>query len=147
MLFSVDFRKDLRQENAVVSQQAEEMTSQAQAGQRKLEALTTCYRRLQSQIGMSHTQHIPNTYPAYTQHIHSQAAQRKLESLTTCYRRLQSQIGTSHTQHIYPIYTCTLAMAKPWPSEVLFTLGELYPRQTGQHCRDCLSEDLGESQV
>ena len=48
---------------------------------------------------------------------------------------------------IYPIYTCTLAMAEPWPSEVLFTLGELYPRQTGQHRRDCLGEDLGEGQV
>ena len=47
----------------------------------------------------------------------------------------------------YPIYTCTLAMAEPWPSEVLFTLGELYPRQTGQHRRDCLGEDLGEGQV
>ena len=34
-----------------------------------------------------------------------------------------------------------------WPSEVLFTLGELYPRQTGQHRRDCLGEDLGEGQV
>ena len=31
----------------------------------------------------------------------------------------------------------------PWPSEVLFTLGELYPRQTGQPREDCLSEDLG----
>ena len=41
---------------------------------------------------------------------------------------------------IYPIYTCTLAMAEPWPSEVLFTLGKLYPRQTGQHRRDCLGE-------
>ena len=48
---------------------------------------------------------------------------------------------------IYPIYTCTLAMAEPWPSEVLFTLGELYPRQTGQHRRDCLGKDLGEGQV
>ena len=25
----------------------------------------------------------------------------------------------------------------PWPSKVLFTLGELYPRQTGKHRRDC----------
>ena len=48
---------------------------------------------------------------------------------------------------IYPIYTCTLAMAEPWPSEVLFTLGELYPRQTGQPREDCLGEDLGEGQV
>ena len=40
----------------------------------------------------------------------------------------------------YPIYTCTLAMAEPWPSEVLFTLGELYPRQTGQPREDCLGE-------
>ena len=47
----------------------------------------------------------------------------------------------------YPIYTYTLAMAEPWPSEVLFTLGELYPRQTGQHRRNCLGEDLGEGQV
>ena len=31
----------------------------------------------------------------------------------------------------------------PWPSEVLFTLCERYPRQTGQHRRDCLGEDLG----
>ena len=35
----------------------------------------------------------------------------------------------------------------PWPNEVLFTLGELYPRQSGQHRRDCLGEDLGEGQV
>ena len=48
---------------------------------------------------------------------------------------------------IYPIYTCTLAMAEPWPSEVLFTLGELYPRQTSQPREDCLGEDLGEGQV
>ena len=40
----------------------------------------------------------------------------------------------------YPIYTCTLAMAEPWSSEVLFTPGELYPCQTGQHRRDCLGE-------
>ena len=40
----------------------------------------------------------------------------------------------------YPIYTCTLAMAEPWPSEVLFTPGELYPRQTGQPREDCLGE-------
>ena len=37
---------------------------------------------------------------------------------------------------IYPIYTCTLAMAEPWPSELLFTLGELYPRQTSQPRED-----------
>ena len=48
---------------------------------------------------------------------------------------------------IYPIYTCDLAMAEPWPSEVLFTLGELYPRQTGQPRPGCLGEDLGEGQV
>ena len=36
---------------------------------------------------------------------------------------------------------------RPWPSEVLFTLGELYPRQTGQPREDCLGEDLGEGQV
>ena len=48
---------------------------------------------------------------------------------------------------IYPIYTCTLAMAEPWPSEVLFTLGELYPCQTGHPREDCLGEDLGEGQV
>ena len=48
---------------------------------------------------------------------------------------------------IYPIYTCTLAMAEPRPSEVLFTLGELYPRQTSQPREDCLGEDLGEGQV
>ena len=35
----------------------------------------------------------------------------------------------------------------PWPSEVLFILGDFYPRQTGQHCRDGLGEDLGEGQV
>ena len=35
----------------------------------------------------------------------------------------------------------------PWPSEVLFTLGELYPRQTGQPREDCLGEDLDEGQV
>ena len=35
----------------------------------------------------------------------------------------------------------------PWPSEVLFTLGELYPRQTSQPREDCLGEDLGEGQV
>ena len=38
----------------------------------------------------------------------------------------------------YPIYTCTLVMAESWPSEFLYTLGELYPRE------DCLGEDLGE---
>ena len=38
-------------------------------------------------------------------------------------------------------------MAEPWPSEVLFTLGDLYPRQTGQHRTDCIGEDLGEGQV
>ena len=36
----------------------------------------------------------------------------------------------------YPIYTCTLAMVEPWPSEVLFTLGELYPCQTRQPRED-----------
>ena len=41
----------------------------------------------------------------------------------------------------YPIYICTL------PSEVLFTLGELYPCQTGQPRLGCLGEDLGEGQV
>ena len=38
-------------------------------------------------------------------------------------------------------------MAEPWPSEVLFTLGALYPRQTGQPREDCIGEDLGEGQV
>ena len=28
----------------------------------------------------------------------------------------------------------------PWPSEVLFTLGELYPCQTNQPREDCLGE-------
>ena len=44
------------------------------------------------------------------------------------------------SNHYYPIYTCTLAMVEPWPSEVLFTLGELYPRQTGQPRLDYLGE-------
>ena len=67
------------------------------------------------------------------------------------YNLLQSSIRISGEQFNcvckYPIYTCTLAMAEPWPSKVLFTLGELYHRQTDQHRRDCLGEDLGEGQV
>ena len=48
---------------------------------------------------------------------------------------------------VYTVLTLSEAIAEPWPSEVLFTLGELYPRQTGQHRRDCLGKDLGEGQV
>ena len=43
--------------------------------------------------------------------------------------------------------TNTLFTLAPWPSEVLFTLGELYPRQTSQPHEDCLGKDLGEGQV
>ena len=47
------------------------------------------------------------------------------------------------------VNTYALLTLAPWPgpSEVLFTLGELYPRQTGQPREDCLGEDLGEGQV
>ena len=44
-------------------------------------------------------------------------------------------------------YTLFTLAPWPWPSEVLFTLGELNPRQTGQHRRDCLGEDISEGQV
>ena len=57
-----------------------------------------------------------------------------------------SSIGLSYQ---WPLTTNTLFTLAPWPwpSEVLFTLGELYPRQTGQPREDCLGEDLGEGQV
>ena len=44
-------------------------------------------------------------------------------------------------------YTLFTLAPWPWPSEVLFTLGELYPRQTGHPREVCLGEDLGKGQV
>ena len=43
-------------------------------------------------------------------------------------------------------YDTTLCTLSPW-SEVLFKLGEVYPRQSGQTRGDCLGEDLGEGKV
>ena len=66
--------------------------------------------------------------------------------IIVCHRRKALNLNHDHKKCLQEGQYNTL-FTLAWPSEVLFTLGELYPRQTSQPREDCLGEDLGEGQV